>query len=1784
MSIKNTNHFSTISVILLTLMMGITATASAAPDIAISSASLDFGDVAVGEFRERILTVTNQGQEDLHVTDISCDDSSVTASPSSFTLALWERQEVVVRFGPSIEAALDATLTITSNDPDEGTVEISVTGWGAPYVGRALSLDGDGDYGNISDSTDLNVLNTNTYTTEAWYKYTDAESGLNQFDCILNRLGEFYFDVHKGGFGVRVSTNANDIVQKNYTFNPGTWYHVSAVNSSGTVTIYVNGQSIGSGSLPNANSSGDVYIGGFYRGGWLTNEFVKGLIDEVRIWNYARTQEEIQGTMSVTLEGNEPGLVGYWRFDEGTDGIAYDSTPNANDGNLQGGAKFVEPGAPVAPPTVDPNIAVLSNALDFGDVSVGLFEERTLTVVNTGESELHVTNISCNDNSVVNISPNSFTLAFGMGQQVIVRFAPTGVFDLNATLTIESNDPDESLLEISVEGTGVPFVNRALSLDGVDDYTQVMHSSNLNPGTGSFTIEFWAKPDDVSTYRRIIWKNNGVLPPFEGYYVAIGSSRFGGGFGDGSKSTEMGTDAVLTVGEWYHYALVRDKGAGNLKVYLNGISAATPVLDASSNVIYTGNLRIGGRGPYGEDFDGIIDEVRIWNIARTQEEIRASSDLILTGNEPGLVSYWRFDGQPESKTAYDQTANDNHGVLVGDAFFADSNAPLMFPSSSKEIEVSTNSVIFTEPVPLGLVDVQAFFVRNVGKLNLQVSEVSSSDSQFIVSPNSFTLGMGEGQNVSVKFKPDELYGQTGLIAIRSNDADESVITIPAIGTGVEYENKAMQLDGDGDYVQVLYSELLNFDLGDSYTIEGWFNVAQNSDANRVAQDSILADANSKLEIWATDANLTKSWPGIRTDALASSATTQTIIAKRTGTFVFPFDVRISSSGKISFFMQSEDAGASVGSEQALNDGSWHHFAVVKQGTESIHLFVDGDYVKSNYSLPESGSTQNTSEIFIGWRGEYDNFLDGQLDEIRIWNVARTPAEIQANRDKLLEGVEPGLVAYWRFDGDVVDASENGNDGTLSGNSTFAKTPWPIISIIAGIHLPKAGDYVKETVPIIGTAVVEKGELQSWIVDVARGAPPFEIPSVLKIGSEPIINSELAQWNTKTGKFPDDAYTLRLQITDKDANITTHTVVVTVDNTNPNVKVQLTTQDTVGDYTRNDASISVSGQTEAGAAVKSVKIVDQNGIEIPGTSHIVNIDENGMITGTVLVGDLSAVSFLKLILTVADRAGNEGTGESQSLRVDNDKPTAHILTPADYAYFNFRETIDVAGNASDALSGIATVEIEFRGIWEEVSGTDEWTHQIPPDSERQLTLRVRAKDNAGNYGEPSPSIRVNHFNSLPTANISFPHDNLLVDNVSVDVLGSTDDVDGDFSDFSWTLEYAFGADATSGWSTISQGFTPVHNGLLGQWDISKLNGEYSLRLTVSAKSTVFVKRRNIQVEPSPIVCGDVNGDGQVTSHDASMILQHIVGLISLNPNQIAIGDVTKDGTLSALDAALILQHCVGIIDELSCAMVSLKNVDANSIMRVEIGEHTGKPGELVKIPLILSGNVKNLLSGEIVLEYDDSIIKAVGTEANDGEKRVFALQGCNAASKNTVFALQRRDGEKRVFTLRSGALRPANSKIRIAFANEKPITSDKILTLTFMVASDAQPQGRSPLIFEKAQLNEGLLKVEPRDGLFEIPPVWSALLPNYPNPFNPETWIPFQLASDSDVVLRIYDIKGQLVRSIYVGKKPAGAYTSKSRSVYWDGRNKAGERTASGVYFYTLQASKFKATRKMSIVK
>ena len=220
------------------------------------------------------------------------------------------------------------------------------------------------------------------------------------------------------------------------------------------------------------------------------------------------------------------------------------------------------------------------------------------------------------------------------------------------------------------------------------------------------------------------------------------------------------------------------------------------------------------------------------------------------------------------------------------------------------------------------------------------------------------------------------------------------------------------------------------------------------------------------------------------------------------------------------------------------------------------------------------------------------------------------------------------------------------------------------------------------------------------------------------------------------------------------------------------------------------------------------------------------------------------------------------------------------------------------------------------------------------------------------------------------------------------------------------------------------------------------------------------------------------------------------------------------------------------------------------------------------------NADNLAGWQTNLLFDKAVLKAARVTEGDflkqGDGRSFFQAGTinNTTGKITgIKAVQLSKGKMTrqgtLFSVRFTAIANGESQLTVNSFQAGSSKGEKI---------NATPPEITIIVGDDAPAAPSLRPDE------------TALLHNYPNPFNPETWIPYQLAEPADVTIRIYAASGVLVRTLAVGYQPVGIYQYRSRAAYWDGKNEVGESVASGIYFYTLTAGDFTATRKMLIMK
>jgi len=246
-------------------------------------------------------------------------------------------------------------------------------------AGFALSFaNANHTYVDVPDSPSLHV--DTTFTLEAWIYQTAAQyNGYRLIDKITAGVGGgFLFDTYDpNGSGHRLRLcGTGGCAYSNVLYSLNQWHHVAAVVAGSMATIYLDGQQVGSGTVGGGGSQAntlDLHIGAPHvgcGGGCGTSEYFNGTIDEVRIWNVARTQQQIQGAINSSLTGAESGLVGYWRFDDGSGTRTADTSGHNNNGTLVNSPTWVSSTAPIGPPPTTfvpgaPNVAAAA-ALTFG--------------------------------------------------------------------------------------------------------------------------------------------------------------------------------------------------------------------------------------------------------------------------------------------------------------------------------------------------------------------------------------------------------------------------------------------------------------------------------------------------------------------------------------------------------------------------------------------------------------------------------------------------------------------------------------------------------------------------------------------------------------------------------------------------------------------------------------------------------------------------------------------------------------------------------------------------------------------------------------------------------------------------------------------------------------------------------------------------------------------------------------------------------------------------------------------------------------------------------------------------------------------------------------------------------------------------------------------------------------------------------------------------------------------------------------------------------------------------
>ena len=673
----------------------------------------------------------------------------------------------------------------------------------------------------------------------------------------------------------------------------------------------------------------------------------------------------------------------------------------------------------------------------------------------------------------------------------------------------------------------------AVSCDGVNsNYVSVAANTWFN---GDYTIEGWVYVRSYNNWSRLIDFGNGSNSG-EVYFAlsfGTGGQPVMGVLNAGGENTLLSPISVPT-NQWVHLACTLSNTTGT--IYINGVAVTNGSLSVPVNVVRTSNFI--GRSEFINDAyaNAVFDEVRIWNVAKTQSQIQANLHRSLVGNETNLVGYWRFD-EGSGTTVADAAGLGHPGTLMNGPVWTNSAATIVsgmggalnYTNNTQYCVVSNKAALNAYPLTI-----MSWFKATNGPGFALVSKYLSS------SFNGYNLYVGGGGGLNgwyYKDSSDAVIMNAGAVAdgnwhhaamVIDNTGGRIYVdgvqktTLPWTGTpGATTSNQDLYFNlypgsfvgiGQQDEVSLWNTNLTQTQIrqymtnslaGNEPGLLGYWRFDEGSGSNTL--DITGHGYNAKVvgnPSWIASAvPIASPDPGY---ALDSTGTNSEYVQVPNGVWfngdftvegwvfvrsynnwsrLFEFsdgpntnDVFLALSGGVSgspvmgIYTNNNGAPNFTGNAQ-LPTNQWVHLACTMSNTTGT-IYINGTNVGSA-TLNIAPNVLRTNN-YIG-RSAYsvDAYANAIFDEVRIWNVARTPVQIQSNLRHTLTGTETNLIGYWRFDDgsstNLVDATGNGNNATLVNGPTWVLSTNKLASPPVMGASPSAINITGTTATLIGSA-------------------------------------------------------------------------------------------------------------------------------------------------------------------------------------------------------------------------------------------------------------------------------------------------------------------------------------------------------------------------------------------------------------------------------------------------------------------------------------------------------------------------------------------------------------------------------------------------------------------------------------------------------------------------------------------------------------------------------------------
>jgi Concanavalin A-like lectin/glucanases superfamily/Bacterial Ig domain len=564
---------------------------------------------------------------------------------------------------------------------------LGVAGWACSSSAQQTSLkfSGSSSYVNFGQAT--STLGATNFTIECWFKRVGTGStastgtgGISGVPLVTKGRGESespslncnYFLAHTSGnlliADFEEVTGPNHPLTGTHAFSSNVWHHAALTYDGTALKLYLDGvldNSVAATGIPDYTSIQPAGLATAFSSAGAGAGFFAGLIDEARIWNYARTQTQIQNAMRTEIT-SATGLLGRWGLNDGAGTVASNSVAGSPDGTLFGATTWIDD----SPFLVAAQSVTLTNPVDNAAVALG----STIT--------LRATATMTNSVSTVEFFAGNVSLGVSTTSPYTVDWTPSTIG--RVPLTAVATDINGQTLTSAIvnalcyePGTG------ALQFNGYSSYVTFGPATNTL-GLSNFTLECWIKRTGKGVIANtgvggtsgspIITKGEGEADANNrdcNYFLGVDSSgRLVADFEEGANGAVPGLNhpiggrTAVVNGVWTHVAATYD--GFQWALYVNGVLdgnlevSAPPRSDSIQHAALGAALNSSGSA--GGYFEGVMDEARIWNYARSPEQIANSMNTAIT-NATGLVGRWGLDDAAGS-IALDSVASSPNGTLA----------------------------------------------------------------------------------------------------------------------------------------------------------------------------------------------------------------------------------------------------------------------------------------------------------------------------------------------------------------------------------------------------------------------------------------------------------------------------------------------------------------------------------------------------------------------------------------------------------------------------------------------------------------------------------------------------------------------------------------------------------------------------------------------------------------------------------------------------------------------------------------------------------------------------------------------------------------------------------------------------------------------------------------------------------------------------------------------------------------------------------------------------------------